>query len=536
MSRSFRYFGFMLLSCLALFNCAKRGSITGGPIDETPPQLLRATPPNKSTNFRAKEIKLTFDELITLDNPEQKIIISPPMKNDPVIKPQGIASKIVKITLLDTLLPNTTYTINFGNSIVDYNEKNPFEFFQYVFSTGNELDSLSFKGSVRDAFKKDLDNNISVFLYEIKEGISDSMVYNKLPRYISNTVDTTEFQFNYLKEGKYKIVAVKDENKNYKFDPRKDKIGFIEQNINIPEDTIATLSIFKEDVEFKFSRAKQISKNNFQIGFFGNIEVPTVEILGEFPDTLKFETLLLKDPIKDTLNYWVKPFFKQDSIIFKVTSGKVIDTLVSRYKDQYKDTLKLINKESTLRLKQSLKISANTPIGKFDEDLISIIDMDTLPVKFSQKWDVLKNEISIDFLKKENSQYAMRILPNALTDFIGNRNKDTIVFRVNTLESTAYGNIKLSFSNREDSLPLIVQLLNSDRVEEEAIITTANFVEFKEVLPNDFIVRVIVDKNSNGRWDTGNYLQKIQPEDVFYYDKPITVRANWDVKQDIRLE
>jgi len=536
MSLSFRYFGYTLLSCCFLLNCAKRGSITGGPKDETPPTLLRATPPNKSTNFSTREIKLYFDELITLDKPDQQILISPPMKNKPEIKPLGTASKTVRIKLLDTLIPNTTYTINFGNSIVDYNEKNPFEFFQYVFSTGNELDSLSFKGSVNDAFEQELADNISVFLYEQNENITDSIVYNELPRYISSTQDTTQFQFNYLKEGEYKLIALKDDNKNYKFDPKKDKIGFVEKSISIPEDSIAALTIFKEIPDFKFSRAKQISKNNFQIGYYGEISEPKVEILGSFPDTLTFETLLLKDPVKDTLNYWVKPFFEQDSLVFKVTSGKVIDTLVSRYKDQYRDSLSLNNKGTTLKLKQPFEISAATPIGKLNENLVTLFDQDTLAVAFTQKWNAFKNEIRINFPKKENTQYAIRFLPNAVEDFLGNKNNDTITYVLNTLENTAYGNLKLSFSNLPNTGQLIVQLLKSNTVEKEVILTSGNTIDFKELDPGDFNVRVITDANANGKWDTGNYLKKIQPEPIFYHEKPITVRANWDVKQDITLE
>jgi len=536
MPLSFRYFIFVALSCFCLINCAKRGSITGGPKDETPPELLRVTPPNKSTNFKAKEIRLTFDELITLNKPDRQVLISPPMKNKPEIKPAGTASKTVKIKILDTLLPNTTYTINFGNSIVDYNEKNPFAFFQYVFSTGNELDSLKFKGSVKDAFKQKLDKNISVFLYEENEEITDSIVYNELPRYISSTLDSTEFQFSYLKEGKYKLIAIKDENRDYKFDPKKDKIGYLEKSISIPEDTIATLSIFKEKLDFKFSRAKQTSKNKFEIGYFGDLENPTVEILGKFPDTLKFETLLLQDPKKDTLNFWVKPFFEQDSIVFKVTANKVIDTLVSRYKDQYKDSLNLVSLETTLKLDQPFKISANTPIGKLNKNQLSLIDQDTLPVNFTQKWDALKNEISIDFPKKENSKYALQVLPNALTDFLGNVNNDTITYILNTLENSAYGNLTLNFNNRKNDTPLIIQLLKSDKVEEEVILTNSNTIDFRGLKPGSLNIRVITDTNGNGKWDTGSYLKKIQPEPIFYFEKQLMIRANWDIKQDIDLK
>ncbi len=535
MLRSFRYFGFTTLACLLLFNCAKRGSITGGPKDETPPELLRATPPNKSTNFKKKEIQLTFDELVTIEKPDEQILISPPMKNKPEIKPLGFASKTIKIKLLDTLLPNTTYTINFGNSVVDYNEKNPFSFFQYVFSTGNVLDSLSFRGEVRDAFKQKLQPNTSVFLYEENETSTDSIIYNTLPRYVSSTLDSTTFQFNNLKAGKYRLIALQDKNKNYKFDPKIDQIGFIENTISIPEDSIANLSVFKEIPDFKYVRAKQLSKNHFQVGFSGTLEEPSIAVLGDFPDSLQFKTRLFKHPKKDTLDYWVKPFVAQDSIIFKAINGKEIDTIISRYKDQHKDSLKInVTPQSILKLKEAILISANTPLEKLDEKLISILDKDTLPVAFTVKKNNLENEYRIDFSSYEDSNYRVELLPNAVEDFLGNTLKDTIVFNFRTLENSAYGTLKVTIANKNDA-NLIVQLVQAKEVKSSKAIGATGQANFLGITPGKYSIKIIEDTNNNGKWDTGNYLNKIQPERIFYFEKQVDIRANWDVKQEVSL-
>lgn len=150
-----RYINFLsiLFSFFLVLSCAKRGSITGGPKDEEPPVFVRASPPNLSTSFKAKEIKIYFDELVTIDD-LQKVIVSPPMKNKPDITPVGYPAKYIRVKFKDTLLPETTYNINFGSSIVDNNEKNAVPFFQYVFSTGKVLDSLTFKGEIRDAISQ----------------------------------------------------------------------------------------------------------------------------------------------------------------------------------------------------------------------------------------------------------------------------------------------------------------------------------------------------------------------------------------------
>ncbi len=529
---------YLIFICLLFISsCAKRQSITGGPKDEKAPELVRATPPNKSTNFTAREIKLTFDELVTLEDPDQQILISPPMKNKPEIKPLGYATKTIKIKILDTLLTNTTYAINFGNSIVDYNEKNPFDFFQYVFSTGNQLDSLSFGGTVNDVLKQNLEDKISVFLYEENETITDSIVYNELPRYISATKDSTNiYQFNYLKEGNYKLIAINDRNNNYKFDSKKEQIAFVDKIISIPQDTTASLKLFNEIQEFRFSRAKQVSKNNFELGYFGEVSEPKIEILGTFPDSLKFNTRLLKQSDKDTLNFWVKPFIEQDSLIFKAASGKITDTIIARYKDQNKDSLKLTNNGTKLKLQEAFEISANTPLNKLDETLVSIFDADTLPVNFTQKWESFKNQIKIDFPKKENNSYTMKVLPNAFSDFLGNTNQDTITYTLTTLENAAYGNLKLNFSIKNKENALIVQLQKGDKIEKEIALKGSNSLNFSELSPGDYIVKVIYDLNNNGKWDTGNYLKKLQPEPIFFYEKPVTVRANWDVNKDIVLD
>ncbi len=160
-------FFFLIAVVLAALQCARRGSPTGGPKDNTPPVLLKAEPENLTTEFKAKKIRLYFDEYIKLEDVQNQLIVSPPLKYNPEVTPQGGARKYVEITLKDTLLENTTYTLNFGQGIVDNNEGNPNSFLTYVFSTGTYIDSLTVSGVVKDAFNKKADEFISVMLYEI---------------------------------------------------------------------------------------------------------------------------------------------------------------------------------------------------------------------------------------------------------------------------------------------------------------------------------------------------------------------------------
>ncbi len=527
------HFFLVFISTLFIIACAKRGSIGGGPLDMEAPIFVRSSPPNFSTDFSSNEIRIYFNELITIKD-AQNVLVSPPMKIKPEISPVGFPAKYVKIKFKDTLKPETTYNINFGSSIVDNNESNPLPFFQFVFSTGKVLDSLTFKGSVKDAFKKDLADNISVHLYEVNEAYTDSTVFKEFPRYVSNTLDSTIFDFKNLKAGKYKLVALEDKANNYTFEPKLDKIGFLEKTISIPEDTIAELTIFKEVPEFKYVRAKQISKHQFSVGYEGYLEEPELSILGAPKDSL-VKTTFFKDPKKDSLNLWVTPFFEQDSLLIVTKSKTTVDTLVSRYKDQYADSLKLKVVSEKLTLKEDLVITAKTPINEFNTEFVNLIDQDTLPVTFTQKYDRFKNELRIAFDKKEDSKYALKLLPGAITDFIGNTN-DTLVLKANTAPESDYGKLVLSF-NKTENQTLIIQLLQRDTVKEEVVISEEkSSIEFESLNPGDYDIRVVFDNNNNGVRDTGNYLKQIQPERIYYHDEPVNVRANWDVTQTINIK
>ena len=198
-----------LLFIIAIASCANRGMPDGGLKDEDPPVITRSVPENFSTNFKSKEVRIYFDEYVKLKDLRKQLIVSPPMDPEPIITPMGAASKYITIKLPDTLLANTTYAINFGNSIVDNNEENPYPYYRYVFSTGSYIDSLTVTGSVKDAEKRITDKFISVMLYEVDSTYTDSVIYKQKPRYITNTLDSaTTFKIEKIKAGTYKMVAL----------------------------------------------------------------------------------------------------------------------------------------------------------------------------------------------------------------------------------------------------------------------------------------------------------------------------------------
>ncbi|WP_103069255.1 Ig-like domain-containing protein [Aquimarina sediminis] len=536
MSRRINMVLLTLVLLIVVIGCAKRGSITGGPKDETPPVFIKAFPPNFSTNFDKNEIRIYFDEYIKLKDPQKQIIVSPPMDPKPTITPLGGASKFIKIKFLDTLLANTTYSINFGESVVDNNEGNPNSFFRYVFSTGDFLDSLSIKGTIADAIQKKPDSYVTVALYEVDEDYSDSLVYQTVPRYITNTLDSLDFSLHNLKEGKFKLIALKDASNNYLYEPKSDKIGFYEEIITLPEDTakVFDLKIFKEILDFKALKPKQTSKNEFIFPYEGARDSMKIKLYSDTPDD--FDTRVFPDKEKDTLHYWFRPFFETDTLRFEITNSKTYrDTLITRFKDQYKDSLIVSSSiRSTLPLNKDFVFSANTPLDSINEKLISLTDKDTLEIPFSIDLDVSKNEARLNFEKTESNVYSLRFLPEAIKDYIGNVN-DTINISFSTKKLADYGTIFLTLQNVE-TYPVLVQITNEkEEVVIEKVVNTPETLVFDHLNPNKYYIRVVFDSNGNGKWDTGNFLKGLQPEEIRYFAEPIDVRANWEIKQTFIL-
>ena len=519
---------FILFLIFAFLQCAKRGNPSGGPKDVTAPKLVKSEPENLSINFDSERIRLYFDEYIRLEDIQNQLIVSPPLKYNPQISPQGGASKYVEIILKDTLRENTTYTLNFGQSIVDNNEGNPNRFLSYVFSTGEYLDSLSVSGVVKDAFNKEADEFISVMLYAIDTAYTDSTIYKSPPNYITNTQDSTViFELKNLKEGKYAMVALKDEGKNNIFDQRTDKIGFVKDTLTLPTDSIFLLTLFKEIPDYSVPPPNYAANNKIIFGYNGKDETLDISTLSALPDSVR--TMFAKEPGKDSINFWFTPF-EMDSLIFKVENKKEaqIDTFVVKSRKLAGDSLMLDpSHRGSINFEENFSIDLNIPIVVLDTSKISMINQDSLEVALDIGLDSLKNRLNIVFEKAPNENYLLEVLPGALTDFFESTN-DTVNYRLSTGSLADYGNLSLNISGAVQ-YPMIIQLTTErGDIKREIYATEASLFEFNTLEPANYLVRVIFDQNENKQWDTGNYLKKLQPEKVSYYPVPIEIRANWE--------
>ncbi|WP_086475769.1 MULTISPECIES: Ig-like domain-containing protein [Arenibacter] len=526
---------FLVLAVSAFLQCARRGAPSGGPKDVTPPKLIKAEPSNMTTNFKGDKIRLYFDEYIKLNELEKQLIISPPLKYTPLITPQGSPRKYVEIILKDTLKENTTYTFNFGQSIVDNNEGNPSSYLTYVFSTGDYIDSLTVSGVVLDGFNKKADNFISVMLYELDSTYTDSTIYKRPPNYITNTLDsTTIFHLKNLKEGKYALFGLKDEAKNNVFDQKTDKIAFIKDTISLPTDSIYVLTLFKEIPDYTLSVPNFAASNKIIFGYQGKGEHIEIETLSKLPDSIK--TKVLKERNKDTLNFWITPF-TADSLVFSVSNSleKFRDTFTVKTRKLAADTLVLQpNQRGSLEFGKPFFIGANTPLVNLDTTKTSLWRKDSTAVKHTVTLDTLGNKIDFNFEVEPNESYTLDLLPGMTTDFFGKEN-DTLSYKLTTKSYADFGNLRLSLEGAV-TYPLIVQLTDEKGVvKKEQFADEARIFHFNHIAPAKYLIRVIHDSNGNQKWDTGNYLKGIQPEKVSYYPSVLEVRANWELEQTFTL-
>ena len=558
-------FGFsifvVVLASLLVLACAKQVALTGGVKDVTPPEPHAASPANGSTNFSSKRIVVKFNEYIKLNDVSSKLIVSPPMEEKPVAVVSG---KKLKITLKPSQLkPNTTYCLNFNDAIADINENNALNSFVYAFSTGTEIDSMSFAGTVFDAFTRKPVDDAWVMLYT---DFSDTAVSSVMPDYITKVNKNGNFRINYVAENDYKIFALRDNNSNFKFDLPEESIAFIDTvfrpSVEISYDTLKSkkdtladsivakshflpddikLLLFKENKTPQFFKSsKRLKRNHFEFVFnFTQYESYKFIVPGddsafvwakENPDTvllwLKDTSLIASDTLKILAEY-VDPAFP-DSIH--------TDTLKFRKQDKLMtDTVLTMKLSKDKRPDADYSISFSLPIDTFDESKLKIYGaVDTLfeEMEFKVERDSLcPLNLKVVAEIAEGRKYRIVADSAFATCIYGYANKSDSV-EIVPMRETDFGALKVIF---QDDRPYLVELLQSDKVKARASVDSRQ-VSFVYLLPGKYDIRIIDDENGNGRWDTGDYSQHRQAEKVFYYPQPYEIRSSWEHEVTIEDE
>lgn len=589
---------FLVIIALAALclNCAQVGSPTGGPRDEDPPKVLESIPANYSSYFEAKKIQITFDEYIVLDNVNQELIVSPPMEEQPEVK---LRKRTLIIEFEEELKENTTYTFNFGNAIKDLHEGNKLQNFEYVFSTGAVLDSMSVKGSLQNAetLEKPQDP-ISIMLYT---DLRDSVPLTEIPMYVGRSNDSGVFSVNNLRPGEYKVFALKDGNNNLLFDLPTEEIAFLDTTLTVSTDFVRqllgieaedslllqsndTLQILSEPGDSTLMASDSISPagpdlTSLYIDLMLFTEPDEIQYITDYTreDPRKLQTVfalpltdsfafdILPDPgeeiryledfssERDSLTLWIidSVQYRKDSLFLalqytaKDTAQQYItfsDTLIFAYKEKTskrkrkdesseieKLEIKTIRNAGNQGLYNKLALTLDFPLAEINDQLIKLYhipDSVEFPVPFRAEVDTShlnRAQLSVEW--EAEAEYRLEVLPGALTSFYPLEH-DTIDVKFTTRDTEFYGKILLNISQVKHRI--LVQLLDKDKVIEEMEVNSDGQYIFPNLAPREYTIKFIHDINENGKWDTGKYLIKLQPEAVEFLPGSIEVRSNWD--------
>lgn len=451
---------FLLVIILALeiqvqiSGCAQIIAPTGGPRDTLPPKLLNASPKLEATNFTGNRITLTFDEYVQIQDLQQNLLVSPTPKNNPYI---DYKLKTVTIKLRDTLEPNTTYTINLGNSIRDINENNAIKDFRYVFSTGSTIDSLMFSGKVQVAETGRIDSTLIVLLYK---NLADSAVLKLKPKYIARVTNDGSFKFQNLSEGTYKVYALKDDDGSRTYDSKTEMFAFADSVIHVTGNTpAANLYAYVEEKEKPKTAGAVDKKLRY-----------TTKVTSEKQDVLSDLILEFNKPLKN----------------------------VDRQKILLTDTLNNVLK-----------------------DVVITTDNTNRSIIVKNKW-------------KQDETYKLIIQKDFATDTTGIALAKTDTIRFKSKGETDYGIVKLKFINFDKSKNPVLQFIQNDEVKYSYTLV-ADTWSAPLFNPGEYDMRILFDRNKNGKWDPGNFDKKIQPEQAYSISKKLAVRENFENDVDIEL-
>jgi len=579
---------FYSIATVLLFSCAHPVSPGGGAKDKDAPVVLGTSPENGSANFKKDRFTIDFDEFVELQDAQNQILISPPLQNNPDYKIKG---KSVQVKFNEALKENTTYSVYFGDAIVDITEGNPISNYTYIFSTGPFTDSLSLQGVVKDAFTLDPVSDCFVMLYkDDNDTISlDSMPLLVRPYYLSKTDDLGRYRFSGLGYDKYLLFAIIDMNGSLSFDLPNEQIGFIDSLISptyinkpiidstaadstfndstelIVRDTVMgiqdslvekkddffsdeiitynTLLFTEKQKKLKLLSYKLIRDNTLQ--FIFNLPAKDVQInqlsiadreqwyfskVSKDNDTI---TWFMKDMGLDTLNVLIRQ--DRDTLELLEIRLEKPNVRPNRRKDKEEKKPLLfepIPKNKKLLPGQNPGIRFFQPIDSISLDSAVLINVeDTIINPEFVFMDSLKMSIGFKINNIEDSRYKILIPDSSIYDWNGSSN-DELKINFSSIKLSEYGQLTMKITNSAKQKLLIQLFIDKDKVLKQDAVDNDTVLIYKYLSPVKYGFKVIFDDNGNGKWDVGEYSTKQQAERVEYFEKLIEVRANWEIEEE----
>lgn len=576
---------FVVAAALLLAACASIGRPEGGPRDMTPPVMVSSTPAPGSVNVSNGRIDIIFDENITLDDPMNKIVVSPPQKKQAQISSNG---RRVRITLRDTLRDSTTYTVDLADAVRDLNEGNILDGLAIDFSTGPSIDTLMISGIVVEGRTLEPAQGMIVGVYSTP--VADTALTTLPMDRITKTNALGRFTIRNLKPGSYRVFAINDLNHDFHWD-RSEDIAFLDRDISPSTIAIEVTDTFTDAAgndSLVTRPATRFLPDDILLTWFNENYKPLYLVKHERPDARRLtlemstrsdslpqltllntvragarldrEAVLQSSPGLDSLTYWLRDTTLIGSDTLKIAARYLhtdtldnitftTDTLTfalrqpkkKKKRDEETDSmpkLEFVNIGISSRQPQDLNMpllfETSTPTASIDSAgfrIEELVDSVWMPVaaKIPSPPDSLQPmRLLTEMTWKPKTKYRVTIDSLAVTDIYGNHNRP-FVQEVSTHAIEDYAAL---FFNIGDlgSDSAIVELLSSDKpVRLEPV--RNGVATFEYVTPGAYYARLFIDRNHNGRWDTGSVADTLQPEDVFYFSKKLNLKKNWDVEQ-----
>ncbi|MDR2911412.1 MAG: Ig-like domain-containing protein [Bacteroidales bacterium] len=576
---------FVLAWIVIVSSCANQGMPTGGPLDSFPPIIVNTQPGYRALNYKGKEVRLTFDEYINSSKVLEELIISPPMEKRPTVLTK---SKTLIVRFNEDLNNNVTYSLDFKNGVVDNNENNPYKGLRFSFSTGNSYDSLRVEGHVFNGFNLDTPENILVMLHN---NLNDSAILTLRPNYIAKVDTTGYFLIDNISSGHYNLFAINDQNNDLKYNEGTEGIAFLDSVIVPFAEYVEMVdTVVNDNDSFLISGHTHFFPEPVFMRYF--TENIFNQYIKTYTRSLKYKCdFIFNQPINDSFNvnllnnefenwYLLEQNSKMDSITLWITDTTLAnrDTLLMEVSYFQLDTLKqpiiqkdtlalsftaqggnsqprrersrdeneevneeilpvtqfefITNTGSVLELNNDIEINFPEPIHEFDSTLIKLyLTGDTL--KTHLEYSIMQDSLHFRTYKmahkwEPGTSYTLDIDSTAFTNIYGITSKK-MSSTFQTRDNNYYGQIILNFSDVKS--PIIAQLLRNDNNEtvlRSKSISSDSIVTFDYLAPEKYVLKIIYDGNSNGKWDSGNFKSKLQPERVAYHNEVVKVRSNWN--------
>ncbi|MDE6624570.1 MAG: Ig-like domain-containing protein [Alistipes sp.] len=589
----------MLFVSAFLSRCASILTPTGGPRDTLPPVIVRMAPDNFTTERPLtghEKIYIEFDEFVQIKDQQKEFFTSPEMKKKPLITLRG---RGIVIQLRDTLAPNTTYALDFGSAIRDNNEGNPLYSMRYVFSTGTEIDSMMMSGYTADSYKADSVSKSFIWFFpaDSVEWVPeyDSTIFKYKPSVIARAENNGIFIARNLKPIDYRVYAVQDKNDNQLYEPGSDQVGFIEGVYNpsrMPDFAVWLDSVrgyvsaepqlylrmftdraFRRQVLSETERPLQHKAMLYFSTAFPRIErirfdsIPDEAVIVD-PQTVGRDTVALwfnlpasalPDTIKGEITY-----FKHDSInrLQEVTEPLKLSWRLIETKEQEREREKLererrkaeeageewtepeqpnpfafkLSLTGDVNPEEHLTVDFDYPIVRLDSAAVTLADADgrSTPVHFVRDTAKMRRWY-LQAPWTPGGQYTLTIPAGAITDVAGFSN-DSIVGKYTILDPEKFATVKIRVAGPDDGTKYIIQLLDGNgSLKQEKRDVVPGDVRFNYVPAGEIKFRIIEDRNGNGQWDTGNVVERRQPERAEMFadeqgEDTFVTKTNWEIE------